>query len=175
MPGRRKIRKRGGRTKLRGVLQASCCLKRSDCCLPPTPCTSCKILEGSTNFCLLFCSCFPSPCCSWNCCYNTQLTPDHIYPASPLYGRHQSRTGHFKEMKINPDMTTGTAVTTPNSLRTIYTRPALYMADINPKQDIHMDTSVCRYCDQGAWTDLICSMDKTPPTPPPKNYYFIDN
>ncbi|UYV73939.1 hypothetical protein LAZ67_11001530 [Cordylochernes scorpioides] len=28
-------------------------------------CTSWKILEGSTNFCLLFCSCFPSPCCSW--------------------------------------------------------------------------------------------------------------
>ncbi|UYV69259.1 hypothetical protein LAZ67_6003013 [Cordylochernes scorpioides] len=28
-------------------------------------CTSRKILEGSTNFCLLFCSCFPSPCCSW--------------------------------------------------------------------------------------------------------------
>ncbi|UYV67159.1 hypothetical protein LAZ67_4004146 [Cordylochernes scorpioides] len=24
-------------------------------------------------------------------------------------------------------------------------------------------TSVGRYCDQGAWTDLICSMDKTPP------------
>ncbi|UYV73510.1 ATRN [Cordylochernes scorpioides] len=24
-------------------------------------------------------------------------------------------------------------------------------------------TSVVRYCDQGAWTDLICSMDKTPP------------
>ncbi|UYV75192.1 K02A2.6-like, partial [Cordylochernes scorpioides] len=35
---RRKIRKRGRRTKkLLGVLQASCCLKRSDCCLPPTP------------------------------------------------------------------------------------------------------------------------------------------
>ncbi|UYV84266.1 hypothetical protein LAZ67_X001703 [Cordylochernes scorpioides] len=28
-------------------------------------CTSWKILEGSTNFCLLFCSCFSSPCCSW--------------------------------------------------------------------------------------------------------------
>ncbi|UYV83974.1 hypothetical protein LAZ67_X000747 [Cordylochernes scorpioides] len=28
-------------------------------------CTSWKILEGSTNFCLLFCSCFLSPCCSW--------------------------------------------------------------------------------------------------------------
>ncbi|UYV85003.1 hypothetical protein LAZ67_X004225 [Cordylochernes scorpioides] len=27
----------GRRTKLRVVLQASCCLKRSDCCLPPTP------------------------------------------------------------------------------------------------------------------------------------------
>ncbi|UYV69304.1 hypothetical protein LAZ67_6003193 [Cordylochernes scorpioides] len=28
---------RSRRTKLRGVLQASCCLKRSDCCLPPMP------------------------------------------------------------------------------------------------------------------------------------------
>ncbi|UYV74189.1 K02A2.6-like [Cordylochernes scorpioides] len=27
------------------------------------------------------------------------------------------------------------------------------------------DTSVGRYCDQDAWTDLICSMDKTPPPP----------
>ncbi|UYV61811.1 TIGD4 [Cordylochernes scorpioides] len=56
---------------------------------------------------------------------------------------------------------------------------------INPEEDIHtapqlagyMDrsdllhgketttTSVGRYCDQGAWTDLICSMDKTPPPP----------
>ncbi|UYV65012.1 hypothetical protein LAZ67_3002816 [Cordylochernes scorpioides] len=26
-------------------------------------------------------------------------------------------------------------------------------------------TFVGRYCDQGAWTDLICSMDKTPPSP----------
>ncbi|UYV61480.1 hypothetical protein LAZ67_1005005, partial [Cordylochernes scorpioides] len=26
-------------------------------------------------------------------------------------------------------------------------------------------TSVGRYCDQGVWTDLICSMDKTPPPP----------
>ncbi|UYV69885.1 hypothetical protein LAZ67_7001095 [Cordylochernes scorpioides] len=26
-------------------------------------------------------------------------------------------------------------------------------------------TSVGRYCDQGAWTDLICSMDKTPLPP----------
>ncbi|UYV63554.1 hypothetical protein LAZ67_2004645 [Cordylochernes scorpioides] len=57
-----------------------------------------------------------------NNCYNTQLTPDHIYPASPLYDRHQSRRRH------------------------------LY----------GQGTSVGRYCDQGAWTDLICSMDKTP-------------
>ncbi|UYV77491.1 hypothetical protein LAZ67_15001249 [Cordylochernes scorpioides] len=45
--GGRKIRKRGGRTKLRGVLQASCCLKRSDCCLPPTPV---YFLEDSRRF-----------------------------------------------------------------------------------------------------------------------------
>ncbi|UYV66535.1 hypothetical protein LAZ67_4001989 [Cordylochernes scorpioides] len=62
--GRRKIRSEGRRTKLRGVLQASCCLKRSDCCLPPTPV---YFLEDSGRFyelCLLFCSCFPSLCCS---------------------------------------------------------------------------------------------------------------
>ncbi|UYV69238.1 hypothetical protein LAZ67_6002939 [Cordylochernes scorpioides] len=37
------------RTKLRGVLQAnaSCCLKRSDCCLPPTPV---YFLEDSRRF-----------------------------------------------------------------------------------------------------------------------------
>ncbi|UYV73076.1 K02A2.6-like, partial [Cordylochernes scorpioides] len=29
-------------------------------------CTSWKILEGSMNFCLLFCSFFPSPYCSWD-------------------------------------------------------------------------------------------------------------
>ncbi|UYV63664.1 hypothetical protein LAZ67_2005243 [Cordylochernes scorpioides] len=58
-----------------------------------------------------------------NNCHNTQLTPDHIYPAGPLYGRHQSRRGHS------------------------------------------YGTSVGRYCDQDAWTDLICSMDKTPPPP----------
>ncbi|UYV75715.1 K02A2.6-like [Cordylochernes scorpioides] len=34
-------------TKLRGVLQASCCLKRSDCCLPPTPV---YFLEDSRRF-----------------------------------------------------------------------------------------------------------------------------
>ncbi|UYV72227.1 hypothetical protein LAZ67_9002251 [Cordylochernes scorpioides] len=43
---------RGGRekqhkTKLRGALQASCCLKRSDCCLPPTPV---YFLEDSRRF-----------------------------------------------------------------------------------------------------------------------------
>ncbi|UYV82442.1 K02A2.6-like, partial [Cordylochernes scorpioides] len=37
----------GRRTKLRGVLQASCCLKRSDCCLPPTPV---YFLEDSRRF-----------------------------------------------------------------------------------------------------------------------------
>ncbi|UYV63430.1 hypothetical protein LAZ67_2004037 [Cordylochernes scorpioides] len=63
---------------------------------------------------------------------------------------------------------------------------ALSMADINPEEDIHTapqlagctdrsdllhgqdtttTTSVGRYCDQGAWTDLICSMEKTPPPP----------
>ncbi|UYV64930.1 K02A2.6-like [Cordylochernes scorpioides] len=40
MPGSR-------RTKLRGVFQASCCLKRSDCCLPPTPV---YFLEDSRRF-----------------------------------------------------------------------------------------------------------------------------
>ncbi|UYV76815.1 hypothetical protein LAZ67_14002092 [Cordylochernes scorpioides] len=62
--GRRKI-KGSRRTKLRGVLQASCCLKRSDCCLPPTPV---YFLEDSRRFyellspVLLLLS---SPCCSW--------------------------------------------------------------------------------------------------------------
>ncbi|UYV73248.1 K02A2.6-like [Cordylochernes scorpioides] len=45
--GGRKIRKRSRRTKLRGVLQASCCLKKSDCCLPPTPVC---FLEDSGRF-----------------------------------------------------------------------------------------------------------------------------
>ncbi|UYV82874.1 K02A2.6-like, partial [Cordylochernes scorpioides] len=45
--GRRKIRSESRRTKLRGVLQASCCLKRSDCCLPPTPV---YFLEDSRRF-----------------------------------------------------------------------------------------------------------------------------
>ncbi|UYV71163.1 hypothetical protein LAZ67_8001966 [Cordylochernes scorpioides] len=44
--GGRKI-KRGRRTKLRGVLQASCCLKRSNCCLPLTPV---YFLEDSRRF-----------------------------------------------------------------------------------------------------------------------------
>ncbi|UYV73760.1 ERCC4 [Cordylochernes scorpioides] len=67
-----------------------------------------------------------------NNCHNTQLTPDHIYPAILA---------------------------------------ALYMADINPEVDIHMAPQLAgivhvgRYCDQGAWTNLICSMDKTPPPP----------
>ncbi|UYV84326.1 hypothetical protein LAZ67_X001851 [Cordylochernes scorpioides] len=46
MPGGRKIR-RSRRTKLRGVLQASYCFKRSDCCLPPTPV---YFLEDSRRF-----------------------------------------------------------------------------------------------------------------------------
>ncbi|UYV64700.1 hypothetical protein LAZ67_3001704 [Cordylochernes scorpioides] len=45
--GGRKIRKGSRRTKLSGVLQASCCLKRSDCCLPPTPV---YFLEDSRRF-----------------------------------------------------------------------------------------------------------------------------
>ncbi|UYV79000.1 hypothetical protein LAZ67_17000609 [Cordylochernes scorpioides] len=36
-----------GLTKLRGVLQTSCCLKKSDCCLPPTPVC---FLEDSGRF-----------------------------------------------------------------------------------------------------------------------------
>ncbi|UYV84612.1 hypothetical protein LAZ67_X002831 [Cordylochernes scorpioides] len=39
--------KRSPRTNLRGVLQASCCLKRSDCCLTPTPV---YFLEDSRRF-----------------------------------------------------------------------------------------------------------------------------
>ncbi|UYV78554.1 K02A2.6-like [Cordylochernes scorpioides] len=39
--------KEGRRTKLRGVLQASCCLKRSDCCSPPKPV---YFLEDSRRF-----------------------------------------------------------------------------------------------------------------------------
>ncbi|UYV70875.1 hypothetical protein LAZ67_8000941 [Cordylochernes scorpioides] len=35
------------RSKLRSVLQASCCLKRSDCCLPPKPV---YFLEDSRRF-----------------------------------------------------------------------------------------------------------------------------
>ncbi|UYV64569.1 hypothetical protein LAZ67_3001200, partial [Cordylochernes scorpioides] len=38
---------RDNQTKLRAVLQASCCLKRSDCCLPPTPV---YFLEDSRRF-----------------------------------------------------------------------------------------------------------------------------
>ncbi|UYV68477.1 PGBD5 [Cordylochernes scorpioides] len=43
--GRRK--RSGRRTKLRGGLQANCCLKRLDCCLPPTPV---YLLEDSRRF-----------------------------------------------------------------------------------------------------------------------------
>ncbi|UYV82321.1 hypothetical protein LAZ67_21001699 [Cordylochernes scorpioides] len=43
----KKDKKWSRRTKLRGVLQASCCLKRSDCCLPPTPV---YFLEDSRRF-----------------------------------------------------------------------------------------------------------------------------
>ncbi|UYV72547.1 hypothetical protein LAZ67_9003643 [Cordylochernes scorpioides] len=45
--GMRNSCKKSRRTKLRGVLQASCCLKRSDCCLPPTPV---YFLEDSRRF-----------------------------------------------------------------------------------------------------------------------------
>ncbi|UYV81786.1 K02A2.6-like [Cordylochernes scorpioides] len=45
--GMRNSWKGSRRTKLRGVLQASCCLKRSDCCLPPTPV---YFLEDSRRF-----------------------------------------------------------------------------------------------------------------------------
>ncbi|UYV82241.1 hypothetical protein LAZ67_21001435 [Cordylochernes scorpioides] len=45
--GMRNSCKRGRRTRLRGVLKASCCLKRSDCCLPPTPV---YFLEDSRRF-----------------------------------------------------------------------------------------------------------------------------
>ncbi|UYV75640.1 hypothetical protein LAZ67_13000817 [Cordylochernes scorpioides] len=40
-------KKRWNGTKLRGVLRASCCLERSDCCLPPTPV---YFLEDSRRF-----------------------------------------------------------------------------------------------------------------------------
>ncbi|UYV68170.1 hypothetical protein LAZ67_5003239 [Cordylochernes scorpioides] len=45
--GMRNSCKGSRKTKLRAVLQASCCLKRSDCCLPPTPV---YFLEGSRRF-----------------------------------------------------------------------------------------------------------------------------
>ncbi|UYV75941.1 hypothetical protein LAZ67_13001872 [Cordylochernes scorpioides] len=45
--GMRNSCKGSRRKKLRGVLQASCCLKRSDCCLPPTPV---YFLEDSRRF-----------------------------------------------------------------------------------------------------------------------------
>ncbi|UYV76492.1 hypothetical protein LAZ67_14000696 [Cordylochernes scorpioides] len=44
---REKDKKKCSRTKLRGALQASFCLKRSDCCLSPTPVYS---LEDSRRF-----------------------------------------------------------------------------------------------------------------------------
>ncbi|UYV61724.1 hypothetical protein LAZ67_1006165, partial [Cordylochernes scorpioides] len=43
-------------------------------------CTSWKILEGSTNFCLPFCSCFPSPCCS---CYMVCFDIESLYTSIP--------------------------------------------------------------------------------------------
>ncbi|UYV70800.1 hypothetical protein LAZ67_8000673 [Cordylochernes scorpioides] len=79
-------------------------------------------------------------------------------------------TGHFEGMKINPDMTR--SYSNCNNCHNTQLTPdhiypailaALYMADNNPEEDIHTNTFVGWYCDLGAWTDLICSMDKTSP------------
>ncbi|UYV60677.1 hypothetical protein LAZ67_1001850 [Cordylochernes scorpioides] len=84
------------------------------------------------------------------------------------------RTGHFKGMKINPDMTRSYRKCNNchnNQLTPEHIYPAilaaLYMTDINPEEDIHMDKApqLAWYCDQGVRTDLICSMDKIPPSP----------
>ncbi|UYV61159.1 K02A2.6-like [Cordylochernes scorpioides] len=101
------------------------------------------------------------------------------------------RKGNFKGMKINPDMNRSyrncnncynTQITTDHIYPAILA--ALYMAVINPEEDIYIDktpqlagcmdrsvmlhgqdttTSVGRYWDQCAWADLTCSMDKTLP------------
>ncbi|UYV80956.1 hypothetical protein LAZ67_19002274 [Cordylochernes scorpioides] len=83
--------KRSRRTKLRSVLQASCCLKRSDGCLPPTPV---YFLEDSRRFYVLL-----SPVLlllsltvlhltffkNFKNCDNTQLTPDHIFSCTDIF------------------------------------------------------------------------------------------
>ncbi|UYV63034.1 SETMAR [Cordylochernes scorpioides] len=57
------------RTKLRGGLQANDAVSRGwTTAYRRRRSTFWKILEGSTNFCLLFCACFPSLCCSCVAC-----------------------------------------------------------------------------------------------------------
>ncbi|UYV60676.1 RPS10 [Cordylochernes scorpioides] len=84
------------------------------------------------------------------------------------------RTGYFKGMKINPDMTR--SYRNCNNCHNTQLTPehiypgilaALYMTDINPEEDIHTDKApqLAWYCDQGVRTDLICSMDKILPSP----------
>ncbi|UYV60736.1 hypothetical protein LAZ67_1002065 [Cordylochernes scorpioides] len=77
-----------------------------------------------------------------NNCYNTQLTPDHIYSC--------------------PAILTTLYMTDINPEEDIHTVPQL--AGCTDRSDLlhGHDTSVGRYCDQGTWTDLICFIDKTP-------------
>ncbi|UYV74724.1 SETMAR [Cordylochernes scorpioides] len=123
-----------------------------------------------------------------NNCYNTQLTPDHIYLtilAALLYGRHQFRRGHQYGTSVgrycDQDARTDLICSmdkTPQLAGCIDRSALLHgqdtttisvgwywcmdLSDLFHGQDI-TTTSVGRYCDQDAWTDLICSMDKTPP------------
>ncbi|UYV79019.1 hypothetical protein LAZ67_17000657, partial [Cordylochernes scorpioides] len=62
------------------------------------------------------------------------------------------------------DLLHGQDTTTTTSVGRYCVSGCMDRSDLLHGQDT-TTTSVGRYCDQGAWTNLICSMDKTPPPP----------
>ncbi|UYV62973.1 hypothetical protein LAZ67_2002687 [Cordylochernes scorpioides] len=77
MPGGRKIRSEKGEKRSYLVYSKQAAVSRGRiAAYRRRRCTSWKILEGSTNFCLLFCFCLPSPCCS--------CTEDEHPPGRPV-------------------------------------------------------------------------------------------
>ncbi|UYV67930.1 hypothetical protein LAZ67_5002528 [Cordylochernes scorpioides] len=66
-------------------------------------CTSWKILEGSTNFCLRFCSCFPSPCCSWHIEYYMS-EGNEVLIAGDINIRIGNAGGFHNPLKLNSSL-----------------------------------------------------------------------
>ncbi|UYV80110.1 hypothetical protein LAZ67_18001722 [Cordylochernes scorpioides] len=104
----------------------------------------------------------------------------YITPPQPRFVQHPQRLPqdvHFIEFNhLTPDIfeTQLFRIIPPTSSQPfLHLNPRCMDRSYLPNGQDTTTTSVGRYCDLGAWIDLICSMDKTPP--PPDRWKILEN